>query len=260
MSLSKSIAPAHELDAGPSALRLVSFAVADGANNMAADEVMLRTAAAHDRASLRFYAWHPATASLGYFQKASDRVLEPSVAALPWVRRATGGATLVHDHELTYALALPRGTIWQADGAWMPRMHRIIAKALAKSGVPAALTLVEKPELRGGLLCFEQHTPGDLICRGSKIVGSAQRKWRQCLLQHGGVLLAQSCHAPKLPGLLELAGVHLSAVKIADAIVAELQRETGWPIEKRDWTAEELCDIEQTAGQKFRAAAWNEKR
>ena len=31
---------------------------------------------------------------------------DPLVARLPWLRRPSGGLTLVHHHELTYALAL----------------------------------------------------------------------------------------------------------------------------------------------------------
>src|SRR5712691_9259535 len=86
--------------------RLLPFTTAAGPWHMAADEVLLETAAA-GVASLRFYTWSPPTLSLGYFQPAASRLADPLLADLPWVRRASGGEALVHDRELTYALALP---------------------------------------------------------------------------------------------------------------------------------------------------------
>src|SRR5262245_58709107 len=95
-------------------IRLLPFAIADGPTNMAADEAMLLRAAEEGMASLRFYGWSPATLSIGYFQPAAIRLSDPRWATLPWVRRPSGGATLVHDRELTYALALPSGLPWQS--------------------------------------------------------------------------------------------------------------------------------------------------
>ena len=90
-------------------------------------------------ASLRFYGWSEATLSLGYFQAERARSAEAALAALPWVRRPTGGAALVHDDEVTYALALPAGAPWQTSEPWLGRMHAVIASALAELAVPACL-------------------------------------------------------------------------------------------------------------------------
>jgi lipoate-protein ligase A len=53
-------------------IRLLPYADADGPTNMAADETLLDSAVA-GVASLRFYGWTSATASLGYFQPAKVR-------------------------------------------------------------------------------------------------------------------------------------------------------------------------------------------
>src|SRR5438105_15958731 len=122
----------------PVLCRLLPFAVADGAYNMAKDEVLLESAAA-GTASLRFYAWGEANLPLGYFQRERLRLEDKQLAQLPFVRRLTGGMTLVHHHELTYALALPAGPPWQRNGSrplpWLHRMHGIIAAALQQVGV-----------------------------------------------------------------------------------------------------------------------------
>src|SRR6266498_4600611 len=115
-------------------IRLLPFASAPGPENMAADETLVRSAVA-GVASLRLYGWSAATVSLGYFQTHAVHRADPSLGSLPWVRRPSGGATLVHHHELTYALALPAGSAWHSRAPWMLRMHRIIVAGLADLGL-----------------------------------------------------------------------------------------------------------------------------
>src|SRR5262249_21106303 len=108
----------------PCTCRLLPYALADGPHNMAAHAVLLE-AAAQGVASLRFYGWSAATPSLGYFQSERLRHADPRLAELPYVRRPSGGATLVHHHEVTYALGLPAGSLWQTGESWLRRMHAI---------------------------------------------------------------------------------------------------------------------------------------
>jgi lipoate-protein ligase A len=59
---------------------------------------------------------------------------------------------------------------------------------------------------REPFLCFQRRAPGDVLVRGEKIAGSAQRRCRGAVLQHGSVLLARSVAAPELAGVKELTG------------------------------------------------------
>lgn len=273
--------------------RLLPFACAAGPANMAADEVLLQTAALHGEASLRFYGWSEATVSLGYFQPSRCRLDNPFLAPLPWVRRPSGGKTLVHHHELTYALALPAGSLWQGSESWLIRMHRIIAAALGHLGV-ASLALVAAtspihPFQSGGvretlphfearealptfgrgrlgacacdqLLCFQQHTAGDLLCGQNKVVGSAQRRHRQCLLQHGGILLAGSPHTPTLVGLRDLTGLTLPLAELQAALILEWAKQTSWGLARKEWTPAEGKLMSQLVAQKYGHPGWNDKR
>src|SRR4051812_29350845 len=126
---------------------------ADGPTQMAADEVLLEHAAATGRPALRFYTWDPPTLSLGYFQPFAGRLADPRLAALPVVRRPTGGGAIVHHHELTYALALPAGPA-QKGVNWACRMHDVIRAALGSDGVPAAACGCGREKGRGAFLCF----------------------------------------------------------------------------------------------------------
>jgi lipoate-protein ligase A len=241
-----------------SVVRLLPFSEADGPHNMAADETLLEAAGA-GQASLRFYGWSAAALSLGYFQSHVVYIHDPLLAILPYVRRPTGGAALVHHHELTYALALPAGTPWQTRGdSWLLRMHAIIAEALA--GLGAATESVSQEAKYGDNLCFLHHTPGDLRIGPNKIVGSAQRRQRGALLQHGAVLLAASPHTPTLLGLAELCGRRLAPMEIVGAVQECLVRRTGWRLQAGDWTEEERRRIDDRVAEKYSRPVWNDKR
>ncbi len=240
------------------AVRLLPFATADGPHNMAADEALLESAIA-GAVSLRFYGWSAPTLSLGYFQPQSVRLSDPLLAGLPWLRRPTGGAALVHHHELTYALALPTGRPWQAPGeSWLARMHAIVAEALAD--LAARPDGVVEESKYGEILCFLHHTPGDLRIGRAKVVGSARRRQRGALLQHGAVLLAASPFAPALPGVAELSGRRPGAAAVASAIADRFARRTGWRLDPSDWTAEQRRRIDVLAAEKYAHPAWNAKR
>jgi lipoate-protein ligase A len=241
-----------------SVVRLLPFSEADGPHNMAADETLLEAAGA-GQASLRFYGWSAAALSLGYFQPHTVHISDPRLAILPYVRRPTGGAALVHHHELTYALALPAGTSWQTRGdPWLLRMHAIVAEAL--TGLGAAPKSVGQETKHGDNLCFLHHTPGDLRIGPNKVVGSAQRRQRGALLQHGAVLLAASPSTPTLPGVAELCGRRLSALEVVDAVKECFVRRTGWRLQAGDWTEEERRRIDGLIVEKYSRPAWNDKR
>jgi len=106
--------------------RVLPLTAWDGVHNMAADETLLESARRQGVASLRFYTWSEPTVSLGYFQAERLRLIDPLLGKLPWVRRPSGGAALIHDREVTYALTLPAGRPWQTAASWLERMHAFI--------------------------------------------------------------------------------------------------------------------------------------
>jgi lipoyl(octanoyl) transferase len=242
----------------PHICRLLPFAVANGPQNMAADEVFLESAVS-GTPSLRFYGWREATLSLGYFQKEELRRADPLLESLPYVRRPTGGATLVHHQEVTYALAVPAGQPWQTGESWIPRMHGILAIALAELGVECGLQLSNQ-EHSAGPLCFKHFSPGDLLIGQAKIAGSAQRRQRGALLQHGAILLARSIHTPALPGILELTGRRLAVQELCSAVSSAFTAETGWPLTDGEWTPTERDRVKELGMTKYSQDWWNRKR
>jgi lipoate-protein ligase A len=240
-----------------SVVRLLPFATGDGPLNMATDEALLASAV-NGVASFRCYAWSTATLSLGYFQSAGPARAKPELSGLPSVRRPSGGSALVHHHELTYSLALPADQARQCPSAdWIWYFHDIIRAALIELGVETHLCRQE--ERFAEVLCFLHHTRGDLLFTSCKVAGSAQRKRRGALLQHGGILLAQSPFTPCLPGIADLTGVRVESQALQDLLVVALGQATGWRIELVDWTGGERRIIEALLP-RYCSLDWNSRR
>lgn len=241
-----------------SVVRLLPYTVAEGPHNMAADEVLLAAALA-GTASLRFYGWSAATVSLGYFQSACRRQ-QAGLGSLPYVRRLSGGAALVHHHELTYALSIPAGFTRHRGPPWPLRMHRILAAALRQLGVAVCLHEPEHERPFSEFLCFHHLARGDLVLENCKVVGSARRRRRGAELLHGSILLAASPHTPMLPGIAELSGRTLSADAVQVAVQEEFQHDTAWSLIAGDWTDEERDQVRWLTKQVYTQPSWNQKR
>lgn len=231
-----------------------------GSYAMASDELLLELAE-EGICSLRFYTWAEPTVSLGYFQSASLLANSKELKTLPWVRRATGGEALVHHHELTYALGLPLIIAGQKSTIWQEKMHLVIQKSLLLLGV--SLSEINLPEQRNdpsNLLCFHHHAPQDLIINRHKVVGSAQRKKKRGVIQHGGILLAQSKYTPSLPGILELSGIKLCPEKLSALIVEECRLSFGWVFNASVKSIDEEARIQHFVKHRYADAGWNNKR
>jgi lipoyl(octanoyl) transferase len=175
-----------------------------GDQNMAIDEALLNRAALTERPAVRWYRWSQATVSLGYFQSPAE--IPPSLASLPVVRRLSGGGALVHHHEWTYSCAIPALYLAkQEPREFYAELHKPLIDELVRLGFPVSSRGVTHNRPDEPVLCFLREDENDLICDSRKVLGSAQRRRKGAVLQHGGLLLAKSEFAPELPGLSDLA-------------------------------------------------------
>ncbi|MEZ6096374.1 MAG: biotin/lipoate A/B protein ligase family protein [Pirellulaceae bacterium] len=235
---------------------------ARGSWNMAMDQAILEWVDYHPQIVLRFYQWNPATLSLGYFQRHADRSLHSSSAELDLVRRASGGGAIVHDQELTYSLFVPVAQrLSQSHRDYYDLVHQVFIDLLAEMGVQTQLYVGESAgEAQKSFLCFERRSPGDLILSGFKVGGSAQRRSRQTILQHGSLLLRQSSAAPELPGILELSGATVDylgfATQVAEAIGERMQVN----FSRGDTPVEIVDATKRIEIEKFSNLAWNQNR
>lgn len=237
--------------------RLFSLQSFDASENMAIDQAIMDDVSRTGVPTLRFYRWERPTLSLGYFQP--HELTNQDFADIRRVRRTTGGGAILHHHELTYSLTVAlKQNETRARQQLYRDVHTVIAQVLRKNGIVARPYQLD-PRLAGdesALLCFQRRTDEDLIVSGYKVLGSAQRRTKTAVLQHGSLLIQASLHAPQLPGLTDLTSISLSAFDLAIEITSSLGRHM-----KLNWNSEAIPDsllksAEQISQERFDSPEW----
>jgi lipoate-protein ligase A len=118
---------------------------------------------------------------------------------------------------------------------------------------PGACERGTKSEQSEPFLCFQRRSCYDLVCGGAKIAGSAQRRRRGAIVQHGSVLLSQSAFAPELPGIEQLAGVVIDPAALAACWKARLATRLGVSLGEGPLSAEEQERCRMLASAKYAA-------
>lgn len=172
---------------------------------MRVDADLLRRAVEEGTSTLRFYTWDQPTISLGYFQKDISSVPEP-LAGLPVVKRLSGGGAILHHHELTYSIALSHTHPATAQpSALYGSIHRGVLSVLETGGLVAQLRGDANADpANKSFLCFARADPNDIVVGANKVVGSAQRRRKGAILQHGSIVFQKSAFAPQFPGVVDL--------------------------------------------------------
>ncbi len=228
---------------------------------MAVDEALLRTASHHDRITLRVYRWEQPTLSLGYFQKHDWRQQHTASQNCSAVRRATGGGAILHDREITYSLTAPvADRLDQQILGWYDLVHHAWVATLARYGIRADLCAASQRDREGEFLCFQRRSTGDLLLDGWKIGGSAQRRHRDTVLQHGSLLLQQSPAAPELPGIAQLSGRDLTATSWLETWILEIGQRLGVAWEQRGIDTSERDLAAKLAIERFGNPKWTLRR
>ncbi len=182
--------------AGPGVIRVLQCPPLDGPTNMARDEALMqRAGSGASPPTLRLYQWRAPTISLGYFQPFAEyEALPPPAGALPVVRRLTGGGAILHDLELTYSLTLPRSHALLVKGPnrLYALAHDAVIACLGALRVEAARDgeTDDSGPRRGPFFCFARRHRLDVLIEKDKVAGSAQRRTRHAILQHGSIIIA----------------------------------------------------------------------
>ncbi|HEY9748581.1 MAG TPA: biotin/lipoate A/B protein ligase family protein [Allocoleopsis sp.] len=202
--------------------------------------------------TLRFYTWTPAAISLGYHQRQWPQAWQEITwqgVPLELVPRPTGGRAVLHQGDLTYAVitsGLP-GNRMQA--------YQTICEFLIQGWRSLGVELHYGTAGRGYIHnpnCFGTATSADLVLPGgAKLIGSAQLRRGEAVLQHGSMRLApdaglfsqvfgtEAVDLPELP--LSLQG-ELLIPTVIEALVAALQQCFGvqlvtQPLSEAEWQA-----------------------
>lgn len=173
--------------------------------NMAIDEaIMLSQVGGESAPTLRIYKWLYPCITIGRFQNSLS--LNPLTfplspkgrgegegdnKSLPIVRRPTGGGAVLHDEfSFTYSI------VYREDCSILPRgvlnsyreIHLAILQGLNNLGIDAMLHMPDNEErLTHFKSCFSTPVKFDIVYRGKKIAGAAQRRKFGVVLHQGEV-------------------------------------------------------------------------
>jgi len=142
---------------------------------------------------LRLYTWQRPTISFGRNEPVLG-VYSPDSADIrnvDLVRRPTGGRAVLHDAELTYAVAVPSRALGGARETYQV-LNRALLNAVRSLGTIADLQgdLTERSLPVNAGPCFQGPAAGEIIVDGRKLIGSAQARIGGALLQHGSIMIA----------------------------------------------------------------------
>lgn len=207
--------------------------------NMSCDESLFFSGEENQtkQISLRFYSWKNPAISFGYRQKI-EQLIDSSKAQklnIELIKRITGGGMVLHQPgELTYALVIPLSFLNQSLIGSYKYLSEIIIKALEKIGVSASLASRRGILRSNDNLCFARPVKYEILSGQKKLVGSAQKRGKFVLLQHGSIALA-----PRLEvfsrlldcsvidqgqtNILECGGRSLEYTELAERIGAEFK-------------------------------------
>jgi len=189
--------------------RLIKDSYHTGFMNMAIDEAIM---IAHREGlvppTIRFYQWSPPAVSLGYFQDL-EKEIDVDVCknlGIDIVRRPTGGKAVLHDKELTYSFIIREShplvndsileTYKKISGGMIRGLFYLGIKAelvplreKLKSAPSGNEAKSEIPHSDIKSICFSIPSQYEVQVEGKKIVGSAQVRKKEIVLQHGSLLI-----------------------------------------------------------------------
>ena len=265
--------------------RLLITPPARGAWNMAVDESILEHIGRNESPpTLRLYAWTPACLSLGHAQPFAD-VDMTRLKERGWevVRRVTGGRAILHTDELTYSVIAPL-TEPRVEGSVLESYNR-----LAQALLGAVNSLDVPVEMKEGKsnndpkpnpVCFEVPSTYEITVNGKKLIGSAQARKKEGVLQHGSLPLTgdltricqalvfenESARETASQRLLERATTIESALggvvdweTAAQAFVRAFEAQLGLSFERGKLSESESKRTDELVKEKYDHPSWTER-
>jgi lipoyl(octanoyl) transferase len=266
--------------------RLIYTPPSTGAWNMAVDETILEHIHRGESIStLRLYSWNPPCLSLGHAQSIKDVDME-RLKSHGWdvVRRVTGGRAILHTDELTYSVTgsadepvLTGGVLESYN-----RLAQALLHAVKSLSVPVEMKEHEDGHTQQNLnpVCFEVPSTYEITVDGKKLIGSAQARKKEGVLQHGSLPLtgdltricdalvfeSESARQNAKERLLARAttiesviGVGTTWETAAQAFVRGFEAELGIQFERGEMSPSEIQRTEELVEEKYAHAAWTER-
>ncbi|RMG01850.1 MAG: lipoate--protein ligase family protein [Nitrospirae bacterium] len=215
--------------------------------------------------------------SLGAFQKAEEVNLEYCRAEdIPLVRRPTGGRAILHGREITYSFSAPNRPPFDGD---LLMTYKLLGEAFLNGFCRAGLPVKWKGRrekghvLSGSSLCFQSVSYGEITLCGRKVMGSAQKRWKEGFLQQGSIQLTLNYDGmiraftdvtregieKAMVGVLEIAP-GIEEERLIAEIIRSFAERFGVTMEEGELSVYERSIAERLVAVKYGADAWTFRR
>lgn len=169
-------------------MQLIPFETLSGNKNMQLDASLLENPSGN---ILRLYGWKKPTLTIGRNQTVSKEIENYcNKNNIPIIKRITGGRALLHDKELTYCFVCHKDSLKNGDN--VIESYKEISKGLIEGfkelGIDLEFPEYKKVSVKSGY-CMGLSTGSDLSYKGKKLIGSAQCRKKDYILQHGSILI-----------------------------------------------------------------------
>jgi lipoate-protein ligase A len=191
-------------------LRIIDDSDHSPAFNMAADLFYLENCRHNSFIYLRLYQWKPPCITIGCMQKATDLLDFQSLKrdGVAWIKRPTGGRAVLHDHDITYSCIFPVSAA--SMGKNVMETYSIISKCLMagleNAGIKCnsidSFSNLREARREIKLPCFLAPNRREIMANGKKLIGSAQKRIADAVLQHGSIPITDAYR--RLPNYLQL--------------------------------------------------------
>ncbi|MFB9761882.1 lipoate--protein ligase family protein [Ectobacillus funiculus] len=260
--------------------------------NMALDECLLNWQSTGAMpATIRFYEWEVPTLSIGYFQRVEKEIdmEEVEKRGFGFVRRQTGGRSVLHDRELTYSV------IVSENHPKMPKTvteaYRVISQGLLEGfralGLNAYFAVPKTEQEREDLknprsaVCFDAPSWYEIVVEGRKIAGSAQTRQRGVILQHGSIPLEidldtlydlflfpnkrlkermKNMFSSKAVAINELTDQTFTIEQLIEAFRVGFEKGMEIELVPYELTGEQREEVERLAKEKYESEEWNYRK
>jgi lipoate-protein ligase A len=237
---------------------------------MAADLHLLSLCENRPAVFVRIYTWERPTITLGMAEKPGETFDRAALARekVAWIRRPTGGRSVLHDGDITYSCMFASGI--GGMGATLMETYKVISDCLmaglTRAGV--ACNASDSPPdshmstHRAKLPCFLSPNRHEIMASGRKLVGSAQKRTAGAVLQHGSIPLTPAFR--RLPDFLQLDSGQRETQKrllaqkcvcmqelvpdldertLREYLIAGFRDTLPFPITQSPWTKDEIAAI-----------------
>lgn len=266
--------------------RLIHTPPSTGAWNMAVDEAILEHIyRGESKPTLRLYAWTPPCLSLGNAQPFKDVDVD-RLKLHGWevVRRVTGGRAILHTDELTYSVTGSEHEEILSGGVLESynRLSKALLYAVQSLSLPVQVQEGKNTPASQNLnpVCFEVPSSYEITVDGKKLIGSAQARKKEGVLQHGSLPLTgdltricdalvfenESARQEAKDRLLARAttvesalGIEISWENTAQALVEGFEAELGIQFESAELSQSEIQRADELIKEKYAHVAWTER-